>query len=158
VLISRAGIERVQEKIADLRRRLENKTSEAADMYKSGGDAWHDNPGLDDLTAQRERTRAQIRSLEEGLMCSVYIDDIPDQGVITAGYTVIVRYDNKPEERTFVILGPAEADPDLGVISCESPLAAALAGHKAGDTITVNSRKVAVVSASRWDGLHNDEA
>ena len=50
------------------------------------------------------------------------------------GSTVTVEMNGR--ERTFTIVGGAESDVAAGKISNESPVGAALLGHKKGDEIT----------------------
>jgi len=49
--------------------------------------------------------------------------------------TVVEKGEEEPE--TFLIVGPAEANPIGGKVSNESPLGRALMGHRVGDTVTV---------------------
>lgn len=67
---------------------------------------------------------------------------------VVLGSTVTVKDDFG--ETTYTVVGPAEADIAAGRISLQSPLGAALAGCKAGDTATFEApageRTVTVVS------------
>ena len=53
------------------------------------------------------------------------------------GSKVVIRSDDGQE--TFTIVGSAEAAPREGRISNESPVGAALMGHKKGDTVIVQA-------------------
>ena len=53
---------------------------------------------------------------------------------VNVGSTVVVNMGGR--ERTFTIVGAAEADVASGKISNESPVGAALLGHKKDDVIT----------------------
>lgn len=55
---------------------------------------------------------------------------------IEVGHTVTVACDGV--QKTFQILGSTETDPRRGVISHNSPIGAALLGHKIGDVIQIN--------------------
>ena len=59
------------------------------------------------------------------------------QGLVGVGAKVRVDVGGKKEE--FVIVGTLEANPALGKISNESPVGAALLGHKIGDEVVVHS-------------------
>lgn len=59
------------------------------------------------------------------------------KGVIAVGASVKVDVNGKKDE--FTIVGTLEANPALGKISNESPVGAALLGHKIGDEIIVPS-------------------
>lgn len=55
---------------------------------------------------------------------------------VELGHTVTVECDGA--QKTFQILGSTETDPRRGVISHNSPIGAALLGHKIGDVVRVN--------------------
>ena len=59
------------------------------------------------------------------------------------GSKVVIRGEDGPE--TFTIVGSAEAAPREGRISNESPVGAALMGHKKGDKVTVQAPAGAVI-------------
>ncbi len=54
-------------------------------------------------------------------------------GVVNIGSTVTVEMGGR--ERVFTIVGGAEADSSQGKISNESPVGAALLGHKKGEEV-----------------------
>ncbi len=58
-------------------------------------------------------------------------------------------------ERTVILLGPWESDPDMGILSYESPLGQALWGHRPGDTFEFSSggnpSPVEVLSVEAWN-------
>ena len=61
-----------------------------------------------------------------------------EQGLIQVGTTVTIQEDgNEPE--TYMIVGPAEANPLLGRISNESPIGKAVLGHHKGDIVQVSA-------------------
>ncbi|PIS17412.1 MAG: transcription elongation factor GreA [Candidatus Nealsonbacteria bacterium CG09_land_8_20_14_0_10_42_14] len=59
------------------------------------------------------------------------------QNVVDLGATVLVSVDGQDDE--FTLVGSLEANPLLGRISNESPVGAALIGHRPGDKIVVSS-------------------
>lgn len=64
------------------------------------------------------------------------------------GSTLHVRWSDG-EEQDYVIVAPEESDPAAGRIAVTSPLAAAVAGRQAGETVTVRAteqRRVLIVS------------
>src|ERR1700712_2358166 len=64
---------------------------------------------------------------------------VRDAEVTFGSEVTIRRYDNPPE--TWEIVGEDEANPKKGKISHTSPLAAALMGARAGETVEVPGRK-----------------
>ncbi len=57
--------------------------------------------------------------------------------LVDVGATVHVDHHGKKSE--FMIVGTLEADPVAGKISNESPVGAALIGHRVGDEVTIDS-------------------
>lgn len=57
-------------------------------------------------------------------------------GVVDLGSTIVLREGDNDAE-TFTIVGAAEADPKIGLISNESPLGKALLGRKVGDDLEI---------------------
>jgi transcription elongation factor GreA len=57
------------------------------------------------------------------------------------GLTVTVCFLDIDEKETYKIVVSFEADPLNGLLSNETPLAAAIMGHKVGDTVEVNAAK-----------------
>ncbi|PKO14930.1 MAG: transcription elongation factor GreA [Chloroflexi bacterium HGW-Chloroflexi-10] len=58
---------------------------------------------------------------------------------IQVGSRVVIKEVGSSEEENYTIVGAAEAKPQIGKISNESPLGKALLNHKAGDRVTVNA-------------------
>lgn len=163
MLISRAGLVKASERLARLREEQHGKAHEAGDLFRTGGDMWHDNPSFYDAVAEREKLREETERLGH-LLSDVdlqFIDDQSDNGTICPGYEVEVEYSDG-DRFSFVILGSVEQDLAAGVISCETPIAKALLGHKAGDKVNYcggDNRliSVSVLTAHRWEGLENPD-
>ena len=89
------------------------------------------------LIAMEEQAFVEGRiSQLEDLLANVKIIE-PGQkslGIVDLGSTVVVREGDRDAE-TFMVVGPAEADPLTGLISHESPLGKALLGSKVGDEV-----------------------
>lgn len=86
------------------------------------------------LFAQEEQAFVEGRILElEKLLSNVKIIEPGNRGdQVEIGSTVIIK-ENDNETETYTIVGFAEADPSIGLISDESPIGKALIGSKAGD-------------------------
>lgn len=95
---------------------------------------------------------ARIRQLEE-LLSTATTAPSPDDHEVSAGKLVTYRYAGDDEEQ--FVLGArevAEDHPGVEVYSPESPLGAALKGHKAGETVDFSqpngrTAKIEIVSA-----------
>ncbi|MBR3386437.1 transcription elongation factor GreA [Candidatus Saccharibacteria bacterium] len=62
---------------------------------------------------------------------------------VSLGATVVLDMGGKKVEYTLV--GPTEANPLEGKISNESPIGKAISGHKAGETVEFNGKKVKIL-------------
>jgi len=79
----------------------------------------------------------RIQELESILRSAVIIEKKKGD-VVDVGTTVTIQEaDLEPE--SFYVVGAKEADPRHGRISNESPIGSALIGHKAGETVEVQT-------------------
>jgi transcription elongation factor GreA len=81
----------------------------------------------------------RIKELESILGRAEVIDPARLQGAIKFGATVTVVDEDTEEERTYQIVGEAEADIERGLLNIRSPLARALIGREPGDSIEVRT-------------------
>jgi transcription elongation factor GreA len=83
-----------------------------------------------------------ITDLEKQLINARVFSPKENTDVVQLGHTVIVE--SEGIQKTFQILGSTETDPRRGVISHNSPIGAALLGHKVGDQVhvTIANREV----------------
>jgi transcription elongation factor GreA len=92
--------------------------------------------------AARERQsfiEGRIKELEGILSLAEVIDPARLSGAIKFGATVTVVDDDTDEEKTYQIVGEAEADIERGLLNLRSPLARALIGKDVGDTAEVRT-------------------
>jgi transcription elongation factor GreA len=89
----------------------------------------------------------RVQTIEGMLRYALIVEPAPYDGTVVIGATVVVRDDFGESEYTIVV--PAEADIARQRISLDSPLGAAMSGHRAGDEVTVDSpggiHRVAIV-------------
>ena len=87
--------------------------------------------------ARKEQSfvEGRILSLEAMIKTSEIIDGSGGGGSARLGSTVVVDVDG--DKDTYLLVGPAEADPVAGRISNLSPVGRALIGSRAGDEVTV---------------------
>lgn len=78
------------------------------------------------------------------------------EDVITLGKRVRIKDVESGDEREYIILGEGETDIEKGIISYESPLAAALLSHKKGDVVVVKlprgAKKFKVLEVEFFEG------
>jgi transcription elongation factor GreA len=81
----------------------------------------------------------RIKELESLLSRAEVIDPAKLSGPIKFGATVTLVDEDTDEERTYQIVGEAEADIEKGLLNINSPLARALIGKEEGDSIEVRT-------------------
>ena len=92
--------------------------------------------------AARERqsfVEGRIKELEAMLSRADVIDPSKLSGPIKFGATVTLVDEDTDEERTYQIVGEAEADIERGLLNIRSPLARALIGKDEGDSVEVRT-------------------
>jgi len=93
-----------------------------------------------DYTVAKEEQgflEGRILDLETILREAVVVEEAAAD-VAAVGSTVVVSESGGPAE-TFLLVGVKEADPRQGRISHESPIGQALLGHRAGDSVQVET-------------------
>lgn len=81
----------------------------------------------------------KIMRLQSRLRAAVVVEADAASDTVTFGATVTVTDSESGRTNTWQIVGPTEADAKAGKLSAESPVAEALIGARAGDTITVET-------------------
>lgn len=81
----------------------------------------------------------RVKELERMLSLAQVIDPKTLSGAIKFGATVNLINENTEEQKTFKIVGEAEADIETGLLNIRSPLARALIGKDEGDSVEVKT-------------------
>lgn len=92
--------------------------------------------------AARERqsfVEGRIKELESILSRAEVIDTARLSGSVKFGATVTLVDEDTDDERTYQIVGEAEADLERGLLNIKSPLARALIGKDEGDSVEVRT-------------------
>ncbi|WP_108853494.1 transcription elongation factor GreA [Albidovulum aquaemixtae] len=92
--------------------------------------------------AARERQsfiEGRIKEIEAMISRADVIDATKLSGAIKFGATVTLVDEDTDEERTYQIVGEAEADIERGLLNIKSPLARALIGKDEGDSVEVRT-------------------
>jgi len=79
----------------------------------------------------------RIQRLRQRLRSAVVVETEPTDDTFSFGRFAEVRDENSGKVQTWTIVGPTEADRAQGKLSVESPVARALLGHTAGETVEV---------------------
>ncbi len=81
----------------------------------------------------------RIKELEGMLSLAQVIDPASLSGPIKFGATVTIVDEDTDEEKTYQIVGEAEADIEKGLLNLKSPIARALIGKDEGDSVEVRT-------------------
>jgi transcription elongation factor GreA len=97
-----------------------------------------ENAGYEDAKHEQSFVEGRILTLETLLKGAVVVESARSSDRVTFGSHVTIMERGGGEE-SFQIVGFAEADPDNGRISNESPLGKALLEHKVEDEVVVEA-------------------
>ena len=97
-----------------------------------------ENAEYDAARNEQAELEGRIKKLEQILENVSIIKDV-DNGSVSIGNTVKIKYIDDDEEDEYKIVGSQEADPFESKISNESPIAKALLGKHVGDVVDVDS-------------------
>lgn len=81
----------------------------------------------------------RIKELEGMISLAEVIDPKTLSGTIKFGATVTIVDEDTDEEKTYQIVGEAEADIEHGLLNIKSPIARALIGKDEGDSVEVRT-------------------
>lgn len=93
-----------------------------------------ENSEYDDAKNESAMLETRIAEINRILSEATVVEGPVDKDSVSIGSTVTVDFNGR--ERVFTIVGAAESDITQGKISNESPVGAALLGHRLGDTVT----------------------
>lgn len=136
--LTRDGFEKLQAELDELRNVRRKEIAIRLQEAMEDGELI-ENAEYEDAKNEQAFVEGRIKDLDLLLATARIIDEGEnEQGLIQVGTTVTIQEDgNDPE--TYMIVGPAEADPLLGRISNESPIGRALINHKVGESVQVDS-------------------
>ena len=92
--------------------------------------------------AARERQsfiEGRVKELEAIISRGEVIDVSRLSGPVKFGATVVILDEDTDEEKTYQIVGEAEANIESGLLNMKSPLARALIGKEPGDSVEVRT-------------------
>ena len=130
------GQTRLENELAHLRT---NKRAELVErLHDAEGGDWLDNVVYMTIQGELSLVDGRIAELDHMLRFAEIIQLGEPDGKIHLGNTVVVQEPDAPPE-TYTIVGSAEANPDEGLISNQSPLGRSLLNHQIGDTVLVQT-------------------
>ncbi len=129
------GLQKLKDELDTRKTETRRQIKEAIKTARGFGDL-SENSEYDEAKDAQAENETRISEIEEMLKHVKVIEQSDEADGITIGSTVRVYDVEFDEEMTYKIVGSSEADPAQNTISNESPVGAALLGHKAGDKVT----------------------
>lgn len=136
VVMTPEGYLEVENELNDLKLNKRNEIIETLKYARSLGDL-SENADYDAARNEQAQVEARIKELEYKLEHCEIVEN-KDKNIVNVGSTIEIEYDEGDIEE-YKIVGSLEADPFNNKISNESPIGKAVIGHKAGETISVES-------------------
>ncbi len=129
------GLKKLQDELENLKTTGRKEIAEKIKIARGYGDL-SENSEYDEAKNEQAKIEARIVEIEAMLKNVEIISDVKGSAkTIMLGTKVKILDVEFDEEATYRIVGSAEADPNEGLISDESPVGKALLGHKVGDTV-----------------------
>lgn len=137
VVLTYEGLQKLESELQELKTVRRKEVAEKIKEARGQGDL-SENAEYDAAKAEQAEIETRIVELEKILRNAQVIDE-DEVGVdeINIGCKVKIFDMELCEEVDYAIVGSTEADPSQGKISNESPVGAALLGHKVGDVVEV---------------------
>lgn len=133
VVLTAEGKAKLEEELRYLENEKRDEVGERIRIAREFGDI-SENSEYDDAKNEQAFIEQRIAEINQILANAQIVDTPKRTNKVVIGSTVTLT-DDSGRERVFTIVGGAEADTSQGKISNESPVGAAVLGHKKGDTI-----------------------
>ena len=98
-----------------------------------------ENSEYDQAREDQGFNEGEITELTQKIKNAVIIEVPTNNDIINLGSVVVLEDVEFGDQETYTVVGTTEADPFNGLISNDSPVGAAVLGHKAGDVVVVNA-------------------
>jgi transcription elongation factor GreA len=133
------GRQRLEKELHELETVKRIEIGERIRIAREFGDI-SENSEYDDAKTEQAWMESRIAEIIQILATATVVEPPKRSNKVSVGNVVTVQLADGTE-RTFTIVGAAEADISEGRISNESPVGAALIGAKKGDTVSASTPK-----------------
>ena len=145
VVVTREGYDKLVHDLDELRTVKRKEVADKIKVARGYGDL-SENAEYDAAKEEQAVVEARIADLEATLKVARVIDDSELSGDnVSIGMNVTIQEEGE-EPESYDITGSTEADMNLNRISDESPVGAALIGHKPGDEVDVTLPNGSIVT------------
>ena len=136
--MTQQGYEEAVKKLDYLRKVKREEIVRRIAEARSHGDL-SENAEYDAARNEQAANELAIEELDFQIKNAKVIEESADNSAVHFGSVVTVHDVDFDEDVEYTIMGTTEADPMKNIISNESPVGAALIGHKKGETVTVKA-------------------
>tara|TARA_B100000287_G_scaffold429488_1_gene482923 strand:- start:1096 stop:1572 length:477 start_codon:yes stop_codon:yes gene_type:complete len=138
--ITKTGEQMLTEKLRKLKTKDRPEISQAIAEARAHGDL-KENAEYHAAKEQQGFIESKIKEIEHALSNAQVIDvnEIPETGRVIFGATIDLYDITNDKPITYKIVGNLESDPELGMISIQTPIAQGLMGKNVGDEVTITT-------------------
>lgn len=137
IALTAEGQSKLEDELKHLETVRRREVGERIKEAKEFGDI-SENSEYDDAKNEQAWVESRILEITQILARATIIDAPKKSDKVTLGSKVALESE-AGVKRTYQVVGSAEADPNADKISNESPVGAAILGHKKGDTVSVTT-------------------
>ena len=138
VHLTAAGQARLEKELKDLKTVRRPQVIKDIAEARAHGDL-SENAEYHAAREEQSHIEGRIKELESVLSLAEIIDVSKLSGTVKFGATVELADEDTDEEITYQVVGQYEANIDKGLLNLQSPLARALIGKEAGDSVEVRT-------------------
>ena len=138
IFLTSEGYLELEQELHYLKTTKRNEVTQTLKEARALGDL-SENSEYDQAREDQANLEKRIVEIEYALEHAVVIDKAETNGKVSIGSEVELKYEDDDDTESYKIVGSQEADPFNNKISNESPIAAAILGHKVGDVVEVSS-------------------
>lgn len=131
------GFKKLQDELEYLRTIKRNEVANRLHEAMDGGELI-ENAEYEAAKNEQAFVEGRIQELDLILATAREISDSGNGDVVQVGSTVTIQEEGL-EPETYTIVGAAEANPRLGLISNESPIGKALLNRRVGDKVSIEA-------------------
>lgn len=137
--LTKEGYDELLNELNNLRNEKRKEVADRLHEAMEGGELI-ENAEYEAAKNEQAFVEGRINELEYLLATARIVNDnVEKTDSVQVGSKVTIKEVGTDFEEIYTIVGAAEAKPDLGKISNESPLGKSLINHKAGDRVTINA-------------------
>ncbi len=137
--LTKAGLEKLQKELEYLNGEKSIEIARRLEEARSHGDL-SENSEYDEAKRDQAENAMKIELLKQKLKNVVIINEKDlKTDVVSLGVVVVLHDIEFDEDVEYHLVGSTEANPMMNRISNESPVGAAIIGHKVGDVVNVQT-------------------